>query len=218
MANYLTTMQGSILGVDDTFIHSLAIASPSAPMVVAESLRNNWQTMWTEAGIVLSARFANDVSYTHATCALINDLTGPVTDLAPALRANFSPALTGSGAGTLPPQVALAISLVAGNYPDGAPVRGRFYLPVPGQALAADGTVSTAERAAFASAMQVWLSRLASEGHTPCVWSRLAARHGALAGFLGVVNSVRVGSKYDTIRSRRNNVPETYSVLPVPSP
>lgn len=218
MVNYLGALHGIIPGVDDAFTHTLAISSPGPALTVAESLRDNWVTMWTEAGITLSQFFSAQVSYTHATAAEILDLDAADATLASAARAEMATARVGTGPAKHPTQVAWAVSLRGGTYPNGVPVKGRFYLPVPGLDVGADGLIPTSSSALLADAMQTFLSRLTSEGHIPSVWSRGAPRHGVVAGFLTTVNQVRVGGKLDTIRSRRNATPETYVERVVPLP
>lgn len=114
-----------------------------------------------------------------------------------------------------PPQVALAVSLTTAFY--GARGRGRFYLPLPALPVV-NGSLDlgAGDRNAVAASAQEFLNNLGNEpgldvlGLTPVVASSKGLNH--------VVNGVRVGRVFDTIRSRRRSMSESYgSVLPVSS-
>jgi hypothetical protein len=48
-----------------------------------------------------------------------------------------------------------------------------------------------------------------ANSYVPAVWSRSA-------GSMNIITQLRVGATVDTIRTRRNELPETYSVQTIP--
>lgn len=205
MANYLTTLRGTIVPntLGEIFSHSLAIVSASSASVVATEVRDAWQAQWVAEVPPLSADFSAGITYTEATAAEILQLfTGTFSA---AQHVPFSPVRPGTGAGEmLPSQTAIAVSLTAGLRANGTPMKGRFYLPAPTEAATdANGMVALALQQRIADYMGQFISTLQASGHTPCVWSRSEGR-------LASIDSIRVGNKFDTIRRRRNALPETY--------
>lgn len=109
--------------------------------------------------------------------------------------------LAQSNAQSMPPQVALAVSLGTGL--PGPSARGRFYLPLP-QVFpqVADGLVAVPDVQAVADSVRLLREDMKGDGFTLSVNSR---RRGLLP-----VTSIRVGRALDTIRSRRTNMRESY--------
>lgn len=205
MANYLTTLRGTIVPntLAEIFTHSLSIISASTASVVATEVRDAWQAQWVAEVPPLSADFPVSVTYTEATAAEILQLFDGT--LAAAQHVPFSPTRPGTGVGEmLPSQTAIAVTLVAGLRANGTPMKGRFYLPAPTEAATdANGMLSLGVQQRIADYMGQFISTLQASGHTPAVWSRIEGR-------LASVDSIRVGNKFDTIRRRRNSLPETY--------
>lgn len=187
----------------EIFSHSLAIVSASTATVVAQEVRDSWQTQWVAEVPPLSADFPTSVTYTEATAAEILNLFEGT--LAAAQHSPFSPTRPGTGTGEmLPSQTAVAVTLVAGLRANGTPMRGRFYIPAPTEAATdANGMLQLAFQQRVADYMGQFITGLQAKQHTPCVWSRTEGR-------LATVDSIRVGNKFDTVRRRRNNLPETY--------
>jgi hypothetical protein len=118
----------------------------------------------------------------------------------------LSPYPQGSTAGTHPLQVALAVSLVTGAE-RGRAARGRFYLPVPVSPL--EGPYNQLTEAYQASYLAGSLELLdIIEEHVAGWQVGIVSNIGA--GAERAVTGVRVGQALDTIRSRRENVPEDY--------
>lgn len=214
MPVYHTTLRGTIqtASLGEIFSHSLGIQSSGPEMAVATAIRDAWITAWGTAATGLGTFHPAPVTYTEATAAKILDPTVP--DLGAAAHVAFNPPLVGRGSTSmLPSQCAVAVSLTAGNRPDGRPFKGRFYLPPPssGQAMT-DGTIGSSNRDAVCVIIKNFLETLMQAGHWPSVWSRVDE------DLVGVVNQVRVGNQVDTIRSRRNRYPEVYSVQAVAGP
>lgn len=213
MANYLCTLRGLIFpnSLGEIFSHSIAIQSSRTTADLAERIKSSWAAIWV-AGTNMTPKWSSEVSYTEATAAPILNLT--TGTLGAAHHAAFTPALAGAATGgtQLPSQVAHAISLTAGLRPNGAPIKGRFYLPPPvAPATMGNGTVTTQVRDGLATVFKTWLDDLMSTGDWPCVWSRSL-------GQMSVVQQVRVGNKLDTMRSRRNATPESYMTLSLVGP
>lgn len=210
MANLLCGFHGTIKGVPDEFTHTLAVTWPGDDVVVAaQQLATAFETAFADLpDDSWAPAVSGGATWTHVTAAEILSLTAGT--LSAAGRANLTAGMAGTGARQPPSQVALAVSLRGGTYPNGTPIRGRFYLPLP---------LVDATNGLLASAAQAWALngtiRLFNEMNdvytfVPCVWSRKA-------GSLSPVEEVRVGIVCDTIRSRRNNTAESYSTATWPA-
>lgn len=207
MANYLCTIRGTIVPntLSEIFSHSLAISSPSPPNVVADLVRDQWQAQWVAEVPPLSADFPPGITYKEVTCAEILNLFDGT--LSAAYHSLFSPERPGTGTGEmLPSQTAVAVSLNAGLRANGTPMRGRFYLPAPTEAATdSAGMLQSVFQQRVADYMGQFISGIQASQHVPAVWSRTEGR-------LASIDSIRVGNKFDTIRRRRNSLPETYEV------
>lgn len=205
MPNYYTTLRGTIVPntLGEIFSHSLAVVSASTDQVVAQEIHDAWQAQWVAEVPPLSADFPTGITYTESTAAQILDLFNGT--LAAAIHIPFEPVRPGTGAGEmLPSQTAIAVSLYAGLRANGTRMKGRFYLPAPTEAATtATGELVLAFQQRVADYMAQFITTLQASGHTPCVWSRKEGR-------LASIDGIRVGSKFDTIRRRRNHMPETY--------
>lgn len=211
MPVYATTFRGTINSatVGEIFSHSHGVESAAGAQVVAEAMRTHWTTAWG----VLSSFFGAEIKYEEATAASVLDPMVP--DLGAAWHAAFSPALAGTAIDNsiLPSQNAIAVSLTAGNRPDGRPFKGRFYLPPPHQDLVdANGLLSSAQTLSIANGIKGYMDAMNAAGHVVTVWSRTTE------DLVNPVNQVRVGNKLDTIRSRRNAQPEVYSTVAIVGP
>lgn len=214
MTVYACTLRGTIntATLGEIFSHSLGIESSGSSQTVAEAVRAGWTTLWGTAATGIGTMFMPGVTYTEATAAAVLDPMVP--NLGAAHHAAFTPPLAGRATGkSLPSQVAVAVSLTAGNRPDGRPFKGRFYLPSPSEsAIDADGMLPLATTANLASGFKTFFETLNTAGHYVSVWSRTTA------DLVNVVNLVRVGNKVDTIRTRRNAQPEVYASQAVIGP
>lgn len=211
MAVFHATFKGQIASatVGEIFTHSHGVQSAGTPQAISEAMRTHWTTAWG----VLSSFFGDEITYDETTCAQVIDPMVP--DLGAAWHTPFSPPLAGTGlAGNiLPSQNAIAVSLTAGNRPDGRPFKGRFYLPTPHQdVIDANGMLSSAQTLSIANGIKGYMDAMNAAGHVVSVWSRTTE------DLVGTVATVRVGNKIDTIRSRRNAQPEIYSTVAIVGP
>lgn len=120
---------------------------------------------------------------------------------------------SGTGSAGYPPQITLAVSLWSS--PDDFPrVHGRFYVPAPsmpivgstGLALASScGDLMTAAKALIDSLNGDFIT---SPGHVV-----VASQKGA--GSNAIVAQIKVGQVFDTMRSRRKSMKESYLVTSV---
>lgn len=213
MVNYLGTFRGTIhtgtLG--EVFSHSVAIQSGNPALTVALDMGSAWQYTWNDPTNGLRQFFHAEVKYLETTAAPILSLTDGT--LGAAVHQPFVPELVGQGVGTqLPSQTALAVSLKAGLRTNGTPLKGRFYLPAfMSGAITTDGTLGTTTQTKIKDAIDLFFDYMTSTGDYVCVWSRTM-------GVLQLVDSFRVGNKADTIRRRRNALPESYVTATVPGP
>jgi len=211
MANYLTTMRGTLAGgsLTEIFSHSLTIVSPSEPSQLAADIVEAWSEWFDDPLGAMANLFPSTVTYNEATVAAILDLTeGTVMA---ATHGAMPLGMVGTNAsGPIPSQNSVAISLHAGYRANGAPLKGRFYLPgvAKDQLEPASAFLLPATAGALASGVFGYFGALIARGHTPSVWSRTEAK-------INPVTMIRVGGKVDTIRRRRNRGAETYQELPI---
>jgi hypothetical protein len=121
----------------------------------------------------------------------------------------FGTALAGTGSSLLPPQVAMAVTIRANIL--GRRGRGRIYLPACSTAII-DGngviptTAQTAVRAAFVTLVNDLQQLPGTPDYLPLFVVTSAGQTSAVRP-----SQVRTGQRLDTIRSRREQVPETYT-------
>lgn len=224
MANYLCSLRGSLGGstLSEIFVHTLAIQSAASNQAVATGLRDAWLGAWNGTPIALKSYFHSSVVYLEATSAPILDLEPDpgVPAIGAAYHATFTPpGLAGSSTSDpLPSQIALAVSMTAGLKQTGASLKGRFYLPplvastlMPPGPLVSSGTVI-----GVADCIRTMFNNMVAGGLYPCVWAKPSKSmdHGELQ----LVQQLRVGNKFDTIRRRRNKYPETYETRAINGP
>jgi len=117
----------------------------------------------------------------------------------------FVTPIQGAGSAKTPAQVALAITLDT-DAARGLAHAGRFYTPLPIRVLQTNGGLSAADQAAYADAAKAFLDalNLAVPGYQLGVVSNVGT------GAFRTVTGLRVGAVYDTIRSRREKLAESY--------
>jgi hypothetical protein len=206
MTVYHTTLRG-VMGEGasvDNFSHSLGIVSNADAATVAQAIHESWYTVMQQASLGLDSDYNASTQWTDVTVAQVLDPMVP--DLSAATHAAFNPPIPGLGiAITLPQQTALAVSLKAGVRPNGTAFRGRFYLPaMQTTAVIGAGLLDPAIQQKVANAITGHFSRLTAQGHVPSIWSR------TVEDLVQPIDEIRVGNKFDTIRRRRNDLPETY--------
>jgi hypothetical protein len=209
MAQFYCTVRGTISPGTwaEIFQHSIAVTSTLSQSAVADAVELSFRNAFGTTSTKLASIISNSVTYTEVTAAQIIRLDGTPPDaLMAATHKPFSPQLVGGNSGgLLPPQNSVAISLVGGVKPNGAPYKGRFYLPpITPAAVTSAGLLVSANKATLTSWAAEWLNALRAAGCDPAVWSRSNST-------LSSVGQIRVGDKVDTIRSRRNKGVETYS-------
>ena len=210
VTNYLCSLRGTIseTSLGEIFSHSLVIASTKSAAQVAGVITAAWEAaLNTGSAPTLRQRFPSSVKWVEGTAAQILDLnTGK---LAPAAHVRYGTAWVGThGSPMLPSQTAVAISLMGGTHANGTPLKGRFYLP-PLTVAAVDssnkGMLDDLVLAGIVTACTTFLNTIFAGGDEASVWSRKD-------GTVHRVTQLRVGNKFDTIRKRRNALPETYTI------
>lgn len=207
MARYLVNLRGTMWegSVDEIFQHSLTINSVSASAGVATAVRDGWITLWNTGASPIKNMFTTGIKYTEVVSAEILNLSlGTVTA---ATHVPFTPVLAGAmSSGQIPSQCAIAISFTAGVRPNGVPLKGRSYMPTPSRDVVdTDGLLLAGSMTTLCNAWDTFLTNLKAAGHLPSVWSRSIPT-------TQTIDTVRVGSRMDTIRRRRNSHPESYQV------
>lgn len=105
-----------------------------------------------------------------------------------------------------PNQVALAVSLTTG-FSRGPAHRGRFYLPLPGYNMDANGLVAAANADACSDATDTFINALNSVNPA---WDVAVFSRKLGAATAKVVTGNEVGRVYDTQRRRRRSMVEDY--------
>ncbi len=144
--------------------------------------------------------------WTHVKIAAI-DATGHTVETAATY--NFTTPIVGTAAGALPPQIAVAISMRANIV--GRTGRGRIYLPAVGSGVLdpninIDATAATAMRTAFKTLIDNLQNVTGFSTYLPIVCITSA---GATTAVRPV--EIRTGSRFDTIKSRREQAVEVYT-------
>jgi hypothetical protein len=121
----------------------------------------------------------------------------------------FSATITGTALSMLPPQCAMSVSTRANIL--GRRGRGRIYLPaLAGTLIQGDGTLDNTKTAAIRAAFVTYLNNLQNVPGTPDYLPLYTIMSpGKTEGVRPT--EVRTGNRVDTIRSRREQVPETYT-------
>ena len=205
MAVFLCTLHGFQNTNQEIFQHTIALDNPSFAQEdstdVAEHVWDAWATAFNTD---FQALFPTTMIYQGAKAAAVLNLS--TGELAAAGVHNATKAGTASATNVVPYQCAIAVSLTAGNRPNGTPIRGRFYLPAPVVGALTSGFVSSASRTTIVNRVKVFHDELDTftPAYDPVVWSR------SLANTTSITH-IRVGSVVDTIRSRRNAFTENYT-------
>lgn len=179
----------------------------------ADSIRDAWRTFMTSAGSATSNR------YTATLVKLSSVGTDGKSNAADTIFADFPVVTTGTVATSYPPQVTVAATLI-GLSPRGVASKGRMYLPGTSAGLEASGQIPTVAQGALATAFQTFLQAVNAFEGTPN-FVMLASpgslnkdgtpRIGGSGPKNSIVQSIRVGSVYDTQRRRRNGLTEVYT-------
>ncbi len=159
----------------------------------------------------LKAYENNNYHWTHVKQAPI-DALGKTIGTGSTFTFTTKP--TGAGTAALPAQSAVAVSTRANIV--GRTGRGRFYVPALSDAiLSNDGTISGTPAVNLKAAAKAYIDAMQGIGGTLSLWQPLNVI--TSAGKASAVRpvEVRIGDLVDTIRSRRAQVEETYTVLPL---
>lgn len=185
-------------------VDSGAVGESSA-QVVADKIADVFIDKWTTSygGITLQgqyppgAKFEKAVVYERPRTA-----GGPSTELA---EADLGPLTGTSGSATLPPEIAVCVSLLTNTA--GRSGRGRMYLPAPVVATSDNkGLLSTGQQdmiKQWAAAFFGGINTQAGTDLNCVVWSRKT-------GQTHSITRVSVGNQFDVQRRRQNSLPETY--------
>lgn len=129
----------------------------------------------------------------------------------------INPAVSGKASAPVPPQLALAVSLIGTDNPRALAGRGRFYLPMIGGMGTLDGTgrLLPDTVTGVANAVKKLVDDInavhAALGVTYAWVGNTSAGKGSRAGRQQVVSEIRVGNVVDTVRSRRRSISELYT-------
>ena len=146
--------------------------------------------------------------WTHVKMAPI-DATGATVGTSSLYT--FTTPINGGGLALLPPQVAFGITARANIL--GRRGRGRIYLPaVAAAVVGSDGVVSTSAATNVRTAFKAFIDAMQNLPGTPdYVPLYVIMSPGLTSGVRPA--EIRTGNRTDTIRSRREQVPEVYTTL-----
>lgn len=174
-----------------TFNTEWTVAPTQAKVDAVAALASTW---WTSAGMAQDQdHYLTEVK--ASLCDATNHVVGdPVVS-----------ALTGVNGAVErlhPPQIAVRVSLNGDGR--GRSKQGGFYVPGTGQSMNSDFRLYTASAAALAATTHTFLA-----GVEAIPFGRVCVASGVLGNV--PVTLIRVGDVFDTIRRRRDELPEAYS-------
>jgi hypothetical protein len=208
MTNYLTTVRGTLntASLKEIFVFTIPGVATGDSLTVATGVKSAFATAWAGTPS-LSTLVDSRTVFTEVTAAeILNMNTGT---LKAASHVPFTPTLQGSSPAALPSQLAVCISTAGGSKPNGTPYRGRFYLPGPQAAAISSTNGLLAVPASWLSFSKAFFLAMIANSFVPAVWSRKD-------GNMNIITQLRVGDRVDTIRTRRNELAETYTTTTIP--
>ena len=155
---------------------------------------------------VIKANMATNFRWTHVKVS-------PVSAAGKAIQSSsvyaFTTPIAGTGSGTLPPQIAMALSLRADII--GRRGRGRIYLPALVPAVNdTTGVVPTATQTVLRTAFKALVDNLQNLPGTPQYIPIVSILSPGQATVVRP-SQIRTGNRLDTIQSRRRQVAEVYA-------
>lgn len=194
----------------DDWSFSLNFPVAALPDATTESAANDLAADWKNAWTVLADDMPTDVVLTQVKASRMNP-DGTVTRRADGtFLQGVTPVLNMPG--VLPPvamplQIALCVSLVTARA--GATGKGRFFLPWPAEFIDTEQKVLlTVGHNRICDHVQDFVDNLALRvGQAPQVVSS--------KGYMSEVTALKIGRVPDTMRSRREDLPEGYLVRPL---
>lgn len=215
MAAFLLSFLGTQNSGNEIFVHTLALDEGTASFPSQDDVADaalDAITAFLEATNVRSV-FPSTTRWTEVKAARILNLTTGTL-----FAATTRPVPIGTGTGlagansALPPQCAEAVSLRGAPRSNGTPTKGRFYLPGISAGSAPGGIIDSSVRGILQVGLSAMFDQLNSDiqDRAPQVWSRKD-------GVTRTVEAFAVGSVVDTIRTRRNALPEAKTWIDVES-
>jgi hypothetical protein len=214
------TWGGPISGTTETWQNSLALdKDPSEGSTLAAVLDPN-NPVWTDLKDDVQAYFAGEtaisgVARLHWVKFAAIGANGKYTSSPVMREINGGVGIGGGGGGSAPSfplQTACAITLTTATIL--SRVKGRFYLPAVSGPLGTDGRMSVAWAEEVQGRAKTFLDNVANQPGIDVLDLRAVVASGTRADGLGAQNhavtGVTVGRTLDTIRRRRNRLPEAY--------
>lgn len=199
-------MSGTLVG-SETFSYGITIdktfSSGPAPDEVPPAVLDAVEAFHTNANLAIGSKAV-------LTMVKFNEIgtNGRYFSTENTVLHEFDPGIPGATGNTMPPQVALAITLRTAQR-RGRASSGRFYIPHLGGAMDTDGRISAGEAVQTAAAATTFLNDLntALDGI-----GRVAVASDIGTGAINHVTHVEVGRVLDTIRSRRRSLEEAREI------
>jgi hypothetical protein len=194
---YTTEAFSFSLSVVPTAGNAPALDAGGKVQAIAGTVSNYWGVIGVSQAASLDLVKYNEIGtdgkYESEAETNLVEFPAPVKGISPTLVA---------------PQIALAVSLLTAAR-RGRAHAGRYYLPVPGAQVQADGRIAAGNAEQFADSSAEFINDL--NNNVGPGWAiGVASKIGA--GTFRPVTTVRVGRVLDTIRSRRTSLDEMYEV------
>jgi hypothetical protein len=207
----LITVQGTSWANTETWqfgVRALAVAvvpTDAQCQNIANTLAAPTQALFTSPALFMTQ---DNVLTAIKVARIGRDGKYPV-DHAPGIYL-YAPPVASAGGTRGIPQATMCVTLLT-NVPRGRASHGRFFLPPTAIPVSADGRITVAQADAMEAACRTWL--LAINAVAEVVSVRVYSGLGA--GRASDVQSVGVGRVVDTMRSRRRNLVEGRTPLPL---
>lgn len=133
----------------------------------------------------------------------------PYAQGSPALLTYTGTLPSGGMTTSLPPQTTPVVTLQTSQV--GRRGRGRYYSPMMGAAVMANGVMSSSGQTALLAASKTFLEDVSVAQTAPTIMNVRPIVTGAPWTTYGRVDSIRIGRAFDTQRRRRRSADESYS-------
>lgn len=213
--HHKATLFGDMFGGTEIWSTGFALAPTdggdegTAPTAAeAQAIAEAFRTWW-----IVTANSVNS-NYRLLGCKVARVNTEGKSDASLTQYYNFPTPVIGGGAVQAPVPQQSVVATLQTTKTRGAGSKGRMYLPGIGFSIGADGKITTTQAATIANVMKTFFDTVNASTSVPGRVALMSAERTGVpfrAAEHNLVQSVRVGTVYDTQRRRRNQLVEQYS-------
>jgi hypothetical protein len=204
------TLYGDIFNTTVSMIPGISGSLPAATQALADDLRTFISAWWVKGLLNTPGNGIGITSSVKLTSIKVNRIatTGHYQDPV-AIESVLTTPLAGANSGTYAPQLAIVGSLI-GASPRALAGKGRQYWPpnVAMQSLGTDGHISQSNAQWFALGLSAFYAGLNDVYLARSINSVVGIASDTRSGAFQALKTIKVGRTIDTMRSRRNKVPE----------